>query len=233
MPRNASRSGRNPDSPSASRAKKGVDPSTVREAAFRLLAEAGESGFGVRPLAARLGLDPMTVLHHGGSREQLLRMAADRMLAELPGPVSEEDWRARLHAVAAGFRGLARRYPSAFPAIIRFQATGPADYRLGEVVYEAMLEAGLVPQDAAELGLAFYALIIGFALSEVAGMLRPSSAQEAVELAALPAAEHPATRALIPAFASICNDRMFLAAVDAFLAGVAHRTQASAASPAS
>lgn len=207
----------------ASRAKKGIDPAAVREAAFRLLADTGEPGFGVRPLAARLGLDPMTVLHHGRSRERLLREAADRLLAELPEPVREGDWRARLHAVAAAFRDLARAYPKAFPAIIRFHATGPADYRHGEVVYAAMLEAGLAPQDAAELGLAFYALVIGFALSEVEGMLRPTSAEEAAELAALPEAEHPATRALTPAFAAISNDRMFAGAIDAFLDGVQQR----------
>lgn len=209
----------------ASRARKNVDPAAVREAAFRLLAEAGEGGFGVRPLAARLGLDPMTVLHHGGSRERLLREAADRLLAEMPDPVRDGGWRARLRAVADGFRGLAGRFPKAFPTIIRFHATGPADYRHGEVVYGAMVEAGLAPQDAAELGLGFYALVIGFALSEVEGMLRPASAEEVDELAALPEAEHPATRALVPAFAALSVNRMFAATLDAFLDGVAQRAR--------
>lgn len=211
----------------ASRAKKGIDPAAVREAAFRLLAEAGEAGFGVRPLAARLALDPMTVLHHGGSRDALLREAADRMLAELGDPPRAGDWRARLGAVADGFRGVARRFPLAFPAIVRFTATGPADYRHGEAVYGAMREAGLSPQDAAELGLAFYALVIGLALSEVQGTLRPAGAEEVAELTALPAAEHQATRALLPAFAALSVDRLFASALDVFLDGVARRARPS------
>jgi AcrR family transcriptional regulator len=203
-----------------SRARKGVEPSTVTEAAFRLLVEEGETGFGVRPLATRLGLDPMTVLHHGGSREKLLRAASDRMLAELPAPDAGQPWRERLHSVAAAFRSLAQRYPKGLSAIIRFQATGPADYRLGEAVYGALLEAGLPKQQAAELGLSFYALVLGFALSEVQGMLQVGPEEERQELVALSPKLFPVQHGLIGSFLQVDPDRMFNAAVDAFLDGI-------------
>jgi len=54
-----------------------------------MLSREGELGFSVRKLGFSIGVDPMTVLHHFGSREELLRQIADRALAtvELPLPV--------------------------------------------------------------------------------------------------------------------------------------------------
>jgi len=37
----------------------------------------GEVGFSVRKLSVSIGVDPMTVLHHFGSKEELLRRIAD------------------------------------------------------------------------------------------------------------------------------------------------------------
>lgn len=209
-----------------SRAKKGVAPADIADAAFRLLVGEGEERFGVRPLAARLGLDPMTVLHHGGSREALLRAAADRMVAGLPAPSPDRPWRERLTAVAAAFRSLARDYPKGVGAMIRFHATGPADYRMGEAVYGAFLDAGLTKQQAAEFGLAFYALVLGFALSEAQGMLRVGTDVERRELENLSVEEFPVQHALKDAFLAADADRMFASAIAAFLDGVPSRSPA-------
>ena len=205
-----------------SRARKGVDPAAITAAAFKLLIEEGEERFGVRPLAARLGVDPMTVLHHGGSRELLLRAAADRMMQEMPMPPPDLPWRARLLAVASAFRSLAKSYPKGFGAVTRFHATGPADYRLGEAVYGSFLDAGLPRQQAVELGLAFYALVIGFALLEVQGMLAVGSETERRELEALSPDAFPVQRSLVASFLQADADRMFALAIETFLNGLPH-----------
>ena len=44
----------------------------------------GESGFSVRKLGSQMGVDPMTVLHHFKSKDELLRRIADKAL-ELVG----------------------------------------------------------------------------------------------------------------------------------------------------
>ena len=67
----------------------------------------------------------------------------------------------------------------------RYNATGPADHISSELVYCALQRAGLADAEAAGLGLAFYAFVLGFALAEAEGLLRPLGQSEEAELEAL------------------------------------------------
>ena len=138
-----------------------------------MLSQEGESGFSVRKLGLCIGVDPMTVLHHFGSKDELLRAIADRALATVALPHPSNDWRADLRSVAAAYRDLAQRHPRLFHLHFRFHATGPADHASSEVVYRALRRAELPDADAAGLGLAFYAFLLGYALAEAEGLLAP------------------------------------------------------------
>jgi AcrR family transcriptional regulator len=188
-----------------------------------MLSREGEAGFSVRKLAGALRIDPMTVLHHFRSREELMREIADRALATVELPLPTGDWKRDLRAVAHAYRDLAHRHPRLFHLHFRFHATGPADHASSEVVYRALLSTGLSDAEAAGLGLAFYAFVLGFALAEAEGLLRPVSEDDAAELLALDPLGYPATRALVPAFKSLDPDLAFAASVDAFIDGVAGR----------
>lgn len=195
----------------------------ILDAAFDLLSGEGEAGFSVRKVGARIGVDPMTVLHHFGSKDELLRRIADRALATVELPVPSENWRADLRQVAAAYRDLAHRHPRIFHLHFRYHATGPADHASSEVVYRALRRAGLSNADAAGLGLAFYAFILGYALAEAEGLLRPIGEDDEAELRALDPLACPATLALIPAFKALDRDQAFDASVGAFIDGVAAR----------
>lgn len=199
----------------------------ILEAAFDLLSREGEAGFSVRKLGSRIGVDPMTVLHHFGSKDELLRRIADRALATVELPLPTEDWRADLRRVAAAYRDLAHRHPRIFHLHFRYHATGPADHASSEVVYRALRRAGLSNADAAGLGLAFYAFILGYALAEAEGLLRPIGEEDEAELKALDPLACPATLALIPAFKALDREAAFEASVEAFIDGVACRAQAA------
>jgi len=205
------------------RGRRGLDKNVILEAAFDLLSREGEAGFSVRKLGARIGVDPMTVLHHFGSKEELLRRIADRALATVELPLPSDDWRADLRHVAVAYRDLAHRYPRLFPLHFRYHATGPADHASSEVVYRALRSTGLSDAEAAGLGLAFYAFILGYALAEAEGLLRPISDEDEAELRALDPMACPATLALIPAFKTLDRDATFEASVEAFIEGVASR----------
>jgi AcrR family transcriptional regulator len=204
-----------------SRTPRGLDRGAILEAAFALLDEAGEDGFSVRKVGAAMGIDPMTVLHHFRSKEELLRQIADRALGsiELPGPTG--DWQLDLKNVASAYRQLAHRHPRLFHLHFRFHATGLADHVSSEIVYRALLDAGLPPDRAAGLGLSFYAFVLGFALAEIEGLLKPLEGEEDAELSALAAEAFPATTRLLPAFRSLDSGRAFDDAVGAFIAGIA------------
>jgi AcrR family transcriptional regulator len=195
------------------------------DAAFELLSAKGEAGFSVRKLGSRIGVDPMTILHHFGSKDELLRRIADRALATVELPVPSADWRADLRHVAVAYRDLAHRHPRIFPLHFRFHATGPVDHASSEVVYRALRTAELPDDEAAGLGLAFYAFVLGYALAEAEGLLRPISDEDETELRALNPLACPATIALIPAFKALDRDAAFNASVEAFINGVACRSK--------
>lgn len=195
-----------------------------------MLSRDGEAGFSIRKLGLQIGVDPMTVLHHFGSKDELLRKIADRALGTVELPVSCGDWRNDLRNVAAAYRDLAHRHPRLFHLHFRFHATGPADHASSEVVYRALRGAGLRDDEAAGLGLAFYAFILGYALAETEGLLRPISDEDETELRELDPLSCPATIALIPAFKSLDRDAAFDASVDAFIDGVSCRCKAAGSS---
>ena len=174
-----------------------------------MLSRDGEVGFSVRKLGVSIGVDPMTVLHHFGSKDELLRRIADRALATVELPLPSADWRADLRNVAASYRDLAHRHPRVFHLHFRFHATGPADHASSEVVYRALRTAGLSDAEAAGLGLAFYAFILGYALAEAEGLLRPIGEEDAAELRALDPLTCSATLALIPAFRTLDREATF------------------------
>jgi len=203
------------------RRRRGLDKEAILDAAFTMLAREGEAGFSVRKLAAAIGVDPMTVLHHFRAKDDLLRAIADRALTTVELPSPSKSWKADLRRVAAAYRDLARRYPRIFHLHFRYHATGPADHASSEVVYRALLSTGLKKAQAAGLGLAFYAFVLGFALAETEGLLAPLNDEEEAELSALDPGAVPATVALIPAFRALNPDVAFAAAIGAFIAGVA------------
>jgi AcrR family transcriptional regulator len=213
------------------RGRRGLDKNAILDAAFAMLSREGELGFSVRKLGLHLGVDPMTVLHHFGSKEELMRRVADLALATVELPQPGADWRADLRHVAAAYRDLAHRHPRIFHLHFRFHATGPADHASSEVVYRALKNAGLSDAQAAGLGLAFYAFILGYALAEAEGLLRPIDRGAEAELRALDPLAYPATLALIPAFKSLDRDATFAASVDAFIDGVSCRCTSSARKP--
>jgi len=197
----------------------------IMDAVEKRLQEVGPVGIRLQDVAADVGVSHPTVLHHFGSREELLRQIADRALATVELPLHSDDWRADLRNVAVAYRNLAHRHPRVFHLHFRFHATGPADHASSEVVYRALRSAGLSDAEAAGLGLAFYAFLLGYALAEAEGLLRPISAQDEAELRSLDPLACPATLALIPAFKALDRNAAFDASVDAFLDGVACRVQ--------
>ncbi len=209
-----------PKSKAKSRSPRGLDRTDLLNAAFELFASEGEAGFSVRKLGAALDIDPMTVLHHFGSKDELLRQIADRSLTTLELPPSTGDWRQDLRIVARAYRDLAHRYPRLFHLHFRFHATGPADHASSEVVYRALLQTGLPAEAAAGLGLAFYAFVLGFLLAETEGLLLPLSEEEEGELRALDEASFPATHTLVRAFKTLDPDAAFEAAIGAFVDGI-------------
>jgi AcrR family transcriptional regulator len=141
----------------------------ILDATLAIAEEKGLGAVSMRAVARRLGVTPMALYHHVASKQDLLDGLVERLLEELPIPDADLPWPERLQTMGSGLRAAARRYPDAFPMLLRRPATTPASLRARDVVYGALRDAGipaaLVPR--AERLLSTF--MIGFAASEAGG----------------------------------------------------------------
>lgn len=85
----------------------------VLDAGLQLLEQLGAQGFGLRPLARQLGITPMSVAHHVGDQQALLRALVERVHGQpLPEPDPALAPALRVRALLAGYMERVRRHPA-------------------------------------------------------------------------------------------------------------------------
>ena len=97
----------------------------------------------MREVARRLHVTPMALYNHVANKQELLDGLVERLLAELPTPDPEKPWREQLDELAESLRATAKRYPDAFPLLLKRPAGTPAAKRSRETIYEALKAAGV------------------------------------------------------------------------------------------
>ena len=142
-------------------------------AAVELLDAEGESGFSMRRLAARLGSGAMSLYEYVGSREDLLDLAVDQVMGEVPldrdAPGADGDqppWRETLTRQLSRSREVMRRHPW-LPALVATRPLlGPNSLARSELFYAALVRAGLSgPRLLAAVGSLVY-YVQGFVATE-------------------------------------------------------------------
>lgn len=202
---------------------RGLDPAELVQVAMRVIRETGTADFSLRKVAVAAGVNPMTLIHHFGSKEGLDRAMADSLNALLSPPDPRLAWQERLWHVARQYRTIASVHPEVFPLLANFYVTGPADARIAEHVYRALLNANFAPDRAATYLLGFYALVIGLCTAEIRGLLSAPPARKEAEVRALANYESEelwATRQLLPHIAAVRAEDVFDATLGAFLKGL-------------
>lgn len=202
---------------------RGLSSAQIVAEAVAVQEDVGAEGFSLRKVATRVGCDPMAVLYHLGSRENLERAMAEHLNAQLRPPDHGAPWRHRLTDLAQGYRALALRYPRTFPLLLRFWITGPADYEHAETVYQALTDAGLSDPDVVDACCGWYAAVLGLAASEAGGMLRPATTTQLAEVGELAPDRFPRTTALLPHIAAQRSERTYADTVELLLDGIERR----------
>ena len=188
--------------------------------AVELMEEQGEDGFSIRKLGSRVGCDPMAVLYHFRSKVGLERAMADALNAKLRPVDPKAHWRTRLDDLAHQYRELALCYPQTFPLLMRFWVTGPADYKHAEMIYQALADAGLTDRQMVDVCFGFYASILGLAVAEIGGMLKPATPENIAEVKDLSPEAFPVTTRLIPAFEQQEPGRVYAQMIEMILDGI-------------
>ncbi|MFC4562219.1 TetR/AcrR family transcriptional regulator [Nocardiopsis mangrovi] len=136
-------------------------------AAVGLLDADGVDGVSMRRLAARLDAGTMSLYEYVASKEDLLDLALDAVMAELdPVPAGARDWRAALAAHLAQSRRVMRRHPWITALVGTRPLLGPNALSRSESVHAVLAGAGFTGAALAAAVGAVSSYVHGFVVTE-------------------------------------------------------------------
>jgi AcrR family transcriptional regulator len=203
---------------------RGLTRDKIVLAAVQLMESTGEQKFSLRKLGQQVGCDPMAVLYHFKSKDGLNRAMAEWLTAQLEPVDATQPWALRLRHLANQYRQLALEYPHTFRLMQQFLHTGIADFRLFEMTYRSLHDAGICDGDIPHISLIWYATVYGLAIAEIGGMIRQATPEDLAEVEQLPAGEFPLTKRLIPLYTALDASTTFTLAMDMLHDGIQRRT---------
>jgi AcrR family transcriptional regulator len=146
----------------------------ILAAAMVLADERGLDAVSMRAVAERVGVTPMALYPHVGSKAALLDGMMGRLLADLvPTAAPGLTWQDRLGSFARGARAIATRHPWAAALLFARPAVEPDSVRAVDGIYAALLDAGIAESDVPRLERMLSTFVLGFAASEAGGRFGP------------------------------------------------------------
>lgn len=160
---------------------RGLSRDRIVDAALELIDEQGMAAVTMRALAARLGVEAMSLYRHVENRDKLFDAVVDRIVNELneddqvsPSPV--RGWRPYLAEVARGIRRYARAHPHAFPLVATRPTEAPwinpplrsVDWI--EAFLAALLADGFTDEQVLFAYRTFNGFLLGYLLLETSAM---------------------------------------------------------------
>ncbi len=143
-----------------------VSHDRVVEAAVRAVSESRYETMTIRSLAKDLGVAPMTIYRHVGSRDDLLDEVADAIVAKHWRPKQIEDWRRWLVEATLRFRWILVEHPAVLYVYLSHPVDSPAAMERMEAMVARLKEAGYRPAAAMKAYAALHTYTIGFAALE-------------------------------------------------------------------
>lgn len=141
----------------------------ILDAALAIADEKGLGAVTMRAVAARVGVTAMALYPHVKSKDDLLDGLVDRLLSELAQPDPAATWRERLRQIARSAREAAKRHPAVMPLLFARPARTPGAVRVVDVLYQALLEAGVPDREVARVERMVSTVVLGYAISEASG----------------------------------------------------------------
>ncbi|WP_205507523.1 TetR/AcrR family transcriptional regulator [Myxococcus vastator] len=172
----------------------------VVTAAMALADEKGAAGVTMRAIAARLGVEAMSLYNHVAGREDILDGMVDAVFGEIDLPIATMDWKEAMRDRAASSRAVLRRHPWAVGLMDSRSQPGPSTLRHHDAVLGALRAGGFSVAMAAHAFSVIDSYLYGFVLQELS--LPFTSPAELDEVATdilrdLPADAYPHLKELI------------------------------------
>lgn len=208
-----------------------LDRALIVSTAIRIADQEGLDALSMRRLAQELGAGATSLYRHVSNKDELLDLAVDEILGEVP---LEDDptlgWQERAAGLARSIRTTLRRHPG-IAMLFGFRVTrGPNALAVADQLIGILRSAGL---EGVQVGLAYQALTtwaVAFGAIDSrdaaqAGSGRQTSVQQhqMIEqmLAALPPEHYPNVVAVFAHGAEMTADAQFDFGLEALIAGIA------------
>ena len=174
-----------------------VTAEAVIDAALVVIDEEGLDALTMRRLAHDLGVEPVTIYRQLPNKDAILAGVAEKLWREMappegsaPPPPEPSDWREQVRGMWLALNALMQRHPNAIPIIARGGAYSPSAGEGTVGMLGVFRDAGLSPQEAAELLHILSACVVGFGFATLWGR-QVAAAQEAAAAAGQPAPPPP------------------------------------------
>lgn len=142
-----------------------LNRTAIIEAAIELIDRHGLESFSLRKLAAELGVTTPALYTHVRSREELLVLVFDAVVAQMDLPdENSTDWEDDLRVIARSWRATMHAHREMARLSARGMPLGPSLLRRMDVAFGVLLRAGLSPRDTFSIGTAFAVNFMGYAL---------------------------------------------------------------------
>jgi TetR/AcrR family tetracycline transcriptional repressor len=140
----------------------------VIEVAAAVVAREGADALNMRRLAAECGVSSMTPYRHIGSKEELLRVLANRYLDEVQYPDPDAlEWDEFLRQVFGSVRRVLLEHAEIVDIAARHHVNGLAGYRGAELTLRVLHKAGATTAASVSAFAALSAFTIGFVQQEI------------------------------------------------------------------
>lgn len=167
----ARRRSKAPDRPALTRDR-------IIAAAFDLADREGVEGLTMRSLAARLGVEAMSLYHHIRNKDDLLDAMVDALAARIETPHPDGEWREEMRRRALSMRALFLAHPWAPPVFIGRIALGAHFLGLVDATIGSLRAAGFSYPDADHVWNAIDSHVYGFHLIERHYPIEPAAYRE-------------------------------------------------------
>lgn len=199
--------------PTRHRRREPLSRGRVLATASELVEREGVAGLSMRKLAAKLGVEAMSLYNHVDGKDDVLAGVGANFLAQIDVPDPSDDWRSDLRDLSAALRDAARRRPQAAALAMSNEAISQEGLAVASAALDALRRAGLSAQQAVDAQRAMTALLVGTLLREL--QVGPDATSSASDRESeLSASELAPVRDAAPQLAQLDFDREYDFAVE-------------------
>ena len=140
----------------------------VIETAFALADEGGLAALSMRRIGKALGVEGMALYNHVANKDAILDDIVERVLAEIPLPAPDGDWKNEMRGRAVAARAVFLRHPWAIGLLEeRYAESSPARLAYFDAVLGCLRSAGFSPQLAMQAFSTIDSYLYGFVFQEL------------------------------------------------------------------